>query len=314
MSSSTDIVDGDGADEIGESDCNNTVRSGATRYRGRIAYDGTGFSGWQFQPKGRTVQGELESVLSRRFNRTVRVVGAGRTDAGVHARGQAFHFDLYDGNNSTDLRNHHHNDTTLDLRTLQHAVNRMLRRDARVWDLAVVPNNSWHVIGDAERKLYSYRLCVGPAPDPLRRYARHHVHQHSRVNVTSLAAALRRFEGTHDFRAFSGAVEQNARKKGKTARTTDTVRTVYSCRLVEEDRHGNYRIDVLLQGALYKMVRNMVGTALDVCQGTLPEEELARLLRQGGDGSLFLDRACNPCKPAPPEGLTLEKVFYVDGF
>jgi len=130
------------------------------RFRGRIAYDGTGYDGWQVQPKRRTVQGELESVLSRRFNRTIRAVGAGRTDAGVHARGQAFHFDLEEGEI----------ETREDEMKLQRALNSMLRRDTRIWNVGRAPKavkkirddgttvvHRWHVIYESTKKLYSYR-------------------------------------------------------------------------------------------------------------------------------------------------------------
>ena len=130
------------------------------RFRGRIAYDGTGYDGWQVQPKRRTVQGELESVLSRRFNRTIRAVGAGRTDAGVHARGQAFHFDLEEGEI----------ETREDEMKLQRALNSMLRRDTRIWNVGRAPKavkkirddgttvvHRWHVIYESTKKFYSYR-------------------------------------------------------------------------------------------------------------------------------------------------------------
>ena len=130
------------------------------RFRGRVAYDGTGYDGWQVQPKRRTVQGELESVLSRRFNRTIRTVGAGRTDAGVHARGQAFHFELEEGEI----------ETREDEMKLQRALNSMLRRDTRVWNVGRAPKavkkirddgtsvvHRWHVIYESTKKLYSYR-------------------------------------------------------------------------------------------------------------------------------------------------------------
>ena len=133
---------------------------GGIRFRGRVAYDGTGFNGWQTQSKGRTVQAELEEVLSRRFNRRVTVVGAGRTDAGVHARGQAFHFELRAGEI----------DTKEDELKLQRAMNSMLRRDARVWKVSRAPAaiekfrddgsiavHKWHVIYESTKKLYSYR-------------------------------------------------------------------------------------------------------------------------------------------------------------
>ena len=130
------------------------------RFRGRIAYDGTGYDGWQVQPKRRTVQGELESVLSRRFNRPIKTVGAGRTDAGVHARGQAFHFELELGEIETKE----------DELKLQKSLNSMLRRDTRVWNVGRAPKavkkvrddgsavvHRWHVIYESTKKLYSYR-------------------------------------------------------------------------------------------------------------------------------------------------------------
>lgn len=140
------------------------VQSKRVRFRGRIAYDGTGYDGWQVQPKRRTVQGELESVLSRRFNRPIRTVGAGRTDAGVHARGQAFHFELEGGEI----------ETREDEVKLQKSLNKMLRRDTRVWNVGRAPKavksirddgsavvHRWHVIYESTQKLYSYRYaCI----------------------------------------------------------------------------------------------------------------------------------------------------------
>jgi len=146
-----------GADSATRQDKAQTRR---VRFRGRVAYDGTGYDGWQVQPKRRTVQGELESVLSRRFNRTIRTVGAGRTDAGVHARGQAFHFELEEGEI----------ETREDEMKLQRALNSMLRRDTRVWNVGRAPKavkkirddgtsvvHRWHVIYESTKKLYSYR-------------------------------------------------------------------------------------------------------------------------------------------------------------
>jgi tRNA pseudouridine38-40 synthase len=88
-----------------------------------------------------------------------------------------------------------------------------------------------------------------------------------------------------------------------------TVRTVYKVDLIEEG-NGNYRVDFLLKGALYKMVRNMMGTALDVSKGRMEEETLIDLLNRTEDDV----RNNNRCKPAPPEGLCLERVFFPDEF
>ena len=266
-------------------------------------------------PSPHTQKGVLEETLSRRFNRTIRILGAGRTDAGVHARGQAIHFDLLEGElgNSTEQQ-------------LQHSINRMLppRREVIVWNVqqAPVPKHEtqktsngttlpWHVIYNAKQKLYSYRICVAPAAmDPLERHTRHYI-DWGHVNITLLNQTLQKFQGTHDFRAFSGAIAQKEKKEQK---TVGTVRTVYSVELVDEG-HGSYRIDVLLQGALYKMIRNMIGTAIDVSRGRMSEETFLQLLyhNESDAGQLFV-RDDNPCKPAPPQGLTLERVFFDDDF
>jgi tRNA pseudouridine38-40 synthase len=132
------------------------------------------------------------------------------------------------------------------------------------------------------------------------------------VDVIKLEWALKQFEGTHNFRAFSGAIEQKERHEGK---QVGTVRTVYKVDFVDEG-HGLYRIDFLLQGALYKMVRNMMGTALDVSRNRLEEDTFLELLHHNNisdDVDQFV-RDDNPCKPAPPEGLTLERVFFDGDF
>jgi tRNA pseudouridine38-40 synthase len=120
-----------------------------------------------------------------------------------------------------------------------------------------------------------------------------------------LTRCLKRFEGHRDFRAFAGGMDQLERKLGA---SFDTWRSVYSVDIVDEG-HGLYRIDVVLKGALYKMIRNMVGTALHVAYGKMDEEEFNKLIDQQ-DG--LLTRFDNPCKPAPPEGLTLERVYFED--
>ena len=130
--------------------------------------------------------------------------------------------------------------------------------------------------------------------------------------MMKLEWALRQFEGTHDFRAFSGAIEQKEKHEG---RQVGTVRTVYKVDFINEG-HGLYRIDFLLQGALYKMVRNMVGTALDVSRGRLEEDTFLGLLHHNISDE-HVDqfvRDDNPCKPAPPEGLTLERVYFDGDF
>lgn len=290
-----------------------TVQPQKVRYRCRVAYDGTGYCGFQLQhnPKKeqRTVQGELERILSQRFNRLVRVVGAGRTDAGVHSRGQAIHFDLYQ--NETES-------ITEDKKDLQTAMNRMLPLDIRVWKVGQAHSpqeelvngkrkvHPWNVMRKCNAKLYSYRLCIGDSMDPLERHCRWQLDWGHEIDPKYLQAILKHYEGTHDFVCFAGALEQNERKTGK---KMGTIRTIHRINLIKQDGSENlYRIDIYLEGALYKMVRNMVGTALEVCRGRMPEDKFFTILFHPES----LSRKDNPSKPAPPQGLTLEHVFYPD--
>ena len=390
-----------------------------TRYRCRVTYNGATYNGFQLQPNARTVQGELESAFSRRCNQNVvRVVGAGRTDAGVHARGQAIHFDIKHtiiekdkNNDSVDELNVEEDDDLVvgynetELQQIERSINRMLHPTLRIWNLQRAPkpcveyvNGSkglyrWNVMRKSHGKLYSYRFSTSSCMDPIERHTRWQLDlsakkrqevnegkRRSVLDIEYLRKLLKYYEGTHDFGCFAGAVEQQqkknaARKKQKqkqmqkqqlqmnltvndkeqSAATTelqlqdnedegdddisplDTIRTVYSVTLVEEEgENENYRIDIALEGALYKMVRNMVGTALDVCLGrnNLTEEQFKAMLsidnddsnnNTGGDNNTTDDdseqkkkikkkaaRQNNPSKPAPPQGLTLEWVYYDD--
>jgi tRNA pseudouridine38-40 synthase len=247
------------------------------------------------------------------------VVGAGRTDTGVHARGQAVHFDLLTTEHDTNSNNLE--------QQLETAMNKMLPPDIRVWNLGMAPapceehvkNHdgtkkvyAWNVMRKSSSKLYSYRICLADAMDPLRRHDRWQIDSNwfqsgnTKMDPEHLAQLLCRYEGTHDFICFAGALEANARKTGV---KMTTVRTVHRCELICEDEHYKlYRIDIYLDGALYKMVRNLVGTAIDVWRQAFPQESFGRLLDEPSKHGLTRDD--NPCKPAPPHGLTLERVFY----
>lgn len=312
-------------------------KAGFIRYRGRVAYDGSHFNGFQIQQgkaRMRTIQGSLEDVLQRRFNSSsIRIVGAGRTDSGVSARGQAFHFDL-SVEESKKLKELKHNKTQP---PLDHVMNRMLTDEIRVFNVGPAPPPklitwatkdkeesgesttrsrlyTWNAIHGSTHKLYSYRICLS-VMDPIHRFQRWQVPGDADpVDVPLLKETLNRFEGTHDFRAFAGAVEQAEKRSN---RTVNSVRTIFECKLVDESefygREGYYRIDIVLSGALYKMVRNMVGTAIDVSRGRVDEATFSKLLQcEGADKEQVLTRKDNRSKPAPPEGLNLERVFYED--
>jgi tRNA pseudouridine38-40 synthase len=306
------------------------------RYWARVAYDGQHFCGFQLQPTSttskqnqdrRTVQGDLEAVLNQRYgygSRVIKVVAASRTDAGVHARGQAVHWDVPAKLSTTESED----DEPAFLHDLCYSLNRMLRPNVRIWNVQRVPGMVrkpmplrlrddddddetemgdflWNVLFDATGKRYSYRLSLAPVMHPLQRAHRWHPPWAETMNLETLTRVLQLYVGTHDFRAFCGGVE---RTEQATQQRLNTVRTIYSIDLVrEEDEDGNdlnYRMDFHIQGALYKQIRNLVGTALDVARGVVAEDDVVQLL-QPGHG-----RRDNPSRPAPPEGLTLEKVEF----
>lgn len=293
-------------------------RDNVIRYRGRVAYDGNGFQGFQLQPAdARTIQGDLEKVLTQRFQCPVRVVGAGRTDAGVHARGQAIHFEL-----PADRVQKEKEKDLLLLPQLEYTMNRMLRQDVRVYNLQEAPMLTkelngelfqipWNAIHDTTGKLYIYRISTSKSMDPLERHSRFDLkYGYGATDIQVLERTLKHFEGYHDFRAFAGGIVK-LEKNMRDGETMDTHRAVYNITMVDEgeDNNGNYRIEIRLKGALYKMVRNMVGTALEVACGKMTEDEFLRLLHRADPS---IERKTNKAQPAPPQGLTLEQVYYDD--
>lgn len=136
-------------------------------------------------------------------------------------------------------------------------------QDIRIWNVGTAPPialkpspnagellpYSWHAIFDAQKKLYSYRISTAPVMDPLLRHNRWHIEDWDRVDLNLLEKILKHYEGTHDFRAFGSDLMDEG---GSVDRSLNTVRTVYSVNLVRENEEGNYRIDVLLKGALCK--------------------------------------------------------------
>ena len=322
------------------------------RCRARVAYDGSRFAGFQYQYRPskkyqpRTVQGELEQVLSRRLSvfgdqgDTFRVVAAGRTDAGVHARGQAIHFDVLVDTSRRPLIPKEWLDE--ELPKVQKSLESMLPRDLVLYNLQVAPDPlvkciggqmmemDWNVMYDATLKWYSYRLHVGPVMSPLERHSRWHPDKAQEwFNEDRFRRLLECFQGRHDFRAFAGRMErleesrrqlEEVKNGNRTTNVTlddgdclvDSFRTVRSIKFVPEypDENGAtyfYRIDVWLEGALYKQVRNMVGSVVDVCRGRITEKHFQNLLNASLPNN---GRADNKAKPAPPQGLTLEHVYF----
>lgn len=240
-------------------------------FRLTVAYDGTAFHGWQVQPGRRTVQGVIEEALAEVMEGgDIRIAGAGRTDSGVHARGQVASFRA---------------DTHLPPRAFAPRLNRILPGDVRVVDAAEAPE-TFHARHSARGRRYAYRLLA--APDLL--LSRIAWFAGERPDPAALERATRPLEGEHDCRSFESS--------GSPA--TRTVCRVSRARW--RPWEGGVMLDIVADHFLYHMVRAVVGTALAVSSSADPAAAMRRVLAAR-------DRQ-RAGRNAPPHGLCLEQVFY----
>ena len=243
-----------------------------TAYRLVIEYNGTGFSGWQVQPGRRTVQGVLEQSLAVVLRESVRLQGAGRTDAGVHALGQTASFET---------------DASITPDRLRKGLTALSRPDIAVVEAAEAPSG-FNARFDAEGKHYRYAILNRPSPSPLRANTRFFVPQPLDTAAMQRAAAL--LEGEHDFAGFRA---QDCERETTVRRLH---RVVVSC--VEDDIF----IDVEGDAFLKNMVRILAGTLVDVGLGKRTLQSVREALETG-------DRS-RAGRTAPAGGLTLVEVFY----
>jgi tRNA pseudouridine38-40 synthase len=217
----------------------------------RIEYDGTDFVGSQWQNNGRSVQGELEGAWEQLTQERRRVNMAGRTDAGVHARGQV-----------ANVRT----ESELDLATLQRGLNAILPEDVGVHAAWEVPYD-FHARHTAIRRDYRFLIDNGPVVSPLLR--RHAIYVGRQLDMVAMSAALEALPGAHDFAAFAGGQQEGS-----------TIRTCYlaSCRPVEVWGQPLIAIDLAANAFLRHMVRNIVGTLLLVGEGKLSAASFAAVL------------------------------------
>jgi tRNA pseudouridine38-40 synthase len=246
--------------------------AGAMRWRCVCAYDGTEFEGWQSQSGGNAIQDAIERRLREIFGTDRRVHGSGRTDAGVHARGQVFHFDASWRHGPEKLR--------AALRTgLPPAIQIRSVRAVRA---------DFHARFSATGKRYEYFVQVGEADPFSRRYCWSVLRP---LDVGAMQAAAAVLVGTHDFRAFTAL---NGPEK------EDTVRTLRRLDVVRRGRR--IRIVAEADGFLYKMVRSLTGVLVAVGEGRLGAAEVAAILAAR--------RRTAAVQTAPPHGLFLVRVFY----
>lgn len=245
------------------------------KYKLTIAYDGTQYGGWQAQTNSTAIQTLIENSLKIALRQKISIVGAGRTDAGVHALAQVAHFS-YEG--------------PLDPFHLRASLNGLLPIDIRILDIQRV-SEDFHARYSAVSKEYHYHLHLDRVRNPFKRLYSAHIHHAVDLELLKKAAFL--FIGTHDFTSFANEAHQ-----GCAAR--DPIRTI--TRLDVNAESGGVRLEFEGNGFLYKMVRNITGTLLDISSGKIRINEIpdifaAKDRRRAG-------------KAAPPEGLFLVKIAY----
>ncbi|MBD3615401.1 MAG: tRNA pseudouridine(38-40) synthase TruA [Gracilimonas sp.] len=240
------------------------------RYKLTIEYDGTHFSGWQIQPNDKTVEQTLEDAFSQILQRPVDLIGQGRTDAGVHARGQVAHVDLPDETN---------------LEKLIFGVNGMAGEEIQIVEYEPIADD-FHARFDAIGREYVYTITQKPIP--LRRHLAWSLRQQADMNKLHECAAL--LKGEFDFSGFSKFNEDN-------------YTTLCEIQRSEFEAEGEIiRYNIRANRFLRNMVRRLVGTMVRVAQGKMSKEEFIEALENPGSSI--------PTFTAPAKGLVLEKVFY----
>ncbi len=251
-----------------------------------LAYDGTEFHGWQVQPDRVTVQGELRDALVRVTGEDVLPQGSGRTDAGVHALGQVASFALA---------------ARIPEANLARALNRTLPASIRVLSAARMASD-FHARHHARAKTYEYRVFRGEICPPWQ--ARYVYALNAPLDVEAMQHAAERVCGEHDFTSFAATdpdrLERDADSTAESS--TDHVRCLYASQWTQAAENGLLVYRVRGNGFLHHMVRNLVGTFLEVGRGNRAETEISAILAS---------RAREAAGPtAPARGLFLVHVEY----
>lgn len=244
-----------------------------------ISYDGTNYCGWQKQPNGITIQEEIENCLSTMTTEIIRLHGAGRTDAGVHAHGMVAHFNCV---------------SLIPCDIFQRGINSMLPGDIRILDIKEV-DSSFHARYCATGKKYQYTIYTGNIQPPFHRFTSLHIR--NPLNLSRIQDCLYATIGTHDFSSF-----ENTGTRDKSITTgKGAVRTIHRTALIEESEHILI-LEFEGDGFLRNMVRNLTGTILEAGREKITAEDFQDILAAR-------DRS-RAGATAPAHGLALVEVFY----
>ncbi len=238
-----------------------------------IEYDGKRYAGWQrLNGSEKTIQGKIESILSQMTGEKIEIIGSGRTDAGTHARGQVANFKT---------------NTQMALPEILDFLNRYLPQDIVVKAVEEMPER-FHARYNAVRKQYSYYVWNNPIPSAFER--QHSFFFPQKLDIEKMEQACKKLEGSHDFLGFS------ALKKSKKS----TVRTIE--KIAVEQEGSMLHVTFIGEGFLYKMVRIIMGTILEIGAGTMELEDIDKV---------FETRIReNAGETAPAQGLFLDEVEY----
>lgn len=239
-----------------------------------VAYDGTNYCGWQIQPNGITIESVLNHHLSELLGEEIHVIGASRTDSGVHADGNVAVFD-------TSAR--------MPAERISYALNTRLPQDIRIQDSCEVPSD-FHPRFQRTVKTYEYRICSRKFPDPCSRL--YSLFYYWELDVEQMKKAAAYLVGEHDFTSFCTKKEE----------VTNCVRTIYSLDI--EKTGDQIVIRIRGNGFLYNMVRIITGTLLRVGGGLIKSEQIPEILAAR-------DRSA-AAETAPAHGLKLVKIEYPD--
>jgi len=237
-----------------------------------ILYDGSDYHGWQIQPGCKTIQAVITEAIAQLIGMPVRLTGASRTDAGVSALGQVGLIQI---------------DSPIPTENLTKAITDRLPKEIAIKEAVEVPNN-FDVISDATNKLYRYTIYTGPVRPVLQ--INHCWHIPSNLDVEAMDKAAKMLVGKKDFKSFASAAD----------RRENSIRTIFRCDVTAEQNW--IYIDVEGDGFLYNMVRNIVGTLVEIGIGRWNVEKIPEIIEAKNR------TAAGPI--APPEGLCLMWIKY----
>ena len=237
-----------------------------------VQYDGSRYSGWQTQPGKKTIQGELVEALSNLVGTKIPVHGASRTDAGVSALGQVALFEI---------------DSPIPTENFPDAINGRLPRNIVVTSAEHVPPK-FDLMGDVKSKLYRYTIHTGRYRPVMKLNQCWHLHK--KLDVAAMNEAAQLLIGTKDFKSFASAADKRE----------SSIRTIFRCEVTNEDKL--IHIDVEGDGFLYNMVRNIVGTLVEIGTGRWKPDKINEILEAR-------DRTAAG-RLAPPQGLCLMWIKY----